>query len=209
MSFYDDERYNVLASDASKMKHPPRIVIARIDIIRQSRDYFEARGLEVESFYEYHLYDERFTFGHCSPVPQMHNTVVLGYQLGDIKVVDLEKYKEAVHRCLVASDDEYFDEKDGSPLPYRLIHDEIEGQDDEIVADASRKTFLVWDFKDNSSDDTGYYDGEYQWNFYKEALEDGETLKTSLEKLYEQLWEECHCNNSFIELGQVFPQLNE
>lgn len=193
------DRYKTLVKNAASLEYPPRIVIARLDVLDVNNDYFNEAGIEVESLHEFHLYDDRVETCYCSPFDRFHYSEILGWQLGNCKVVDLEAYKKA---CKVQDGDDYFDEETGEPRPYVLIEDALTSSVEEcpdISVNNERRVFTIWDFQDGSSDDSGFYNGTHQHNLLNEAIEDDLTLAESLRQVIDLLWEQFHCNGSITE----------
>lgn len=199
------DRYTDLVANAATMEHPPRIVVAAIDITAEN-DWIQEAGIELHGrLLEYHLYDDRLETCCCSPFDRLHYSVILGYSCGDVSIINDENDKWL--SAIAGQESDY--REDDEDRPWRFVEDGLqEGLPDSptIPVNNAREVFVLWDFKDGSSDDPDFYNGTHQWSHLKDALENNETLAESLKSLIETTEEDVRANGHFTDMAGYFTK---
>ena len=208
-NIFTEDRYQQTVAKASEMEFPPRICIVRRDATEENAAWIEDAGISVKRIWEYHLIDSRLKAHGASYHDAFHYSEILGYEADEIEIFDNEKWEKAI----ADEREEYTDENGDRPWNY--VEDGLrEGMYPDPSAPVStfsevppsQKVFVLWDFKDNSSDDPDWYNGTHQYELYKQALEYDETLEESLTELLELIQEEISANGFFLDMEGMFPK---
>lgn len=200
------ERYtDILVANAATMEYPPRIVVAAIDVTAEN-NWIQEAGIELHGrLLEYHLYDDREETCYCSPFDRFHYSVILGYSCGDVSIINDENDKWL--SAIAGQEDDYRD--DNEDYPWRFVEDGLRKELPDcptVPVNNKREVFVLWDFKDGSSDDPAFYNGKCQWNHLEDALENKETLAESLKSLIETIEEDVRANGHFTDMTGYFTK---